>query len=132
MILDGWGTRHACIDNAITRANPVNFYSLQEKYPHTLLKCSGRDVGLPHGLMGNSEVGHLNMGSGRIVYQEISRISNAIEDGSFLPTRNYYTPLILPASIKARSILWDCSLTGVCTAIPNIFMLYSTCVKARE
>jgi len=83
MILDGWGTRHACIDNAITRANPVNFYSLQEKYPHTLLKCSGRDVGLPHGLMGNSEVGHLNMGSGRIVYQEISRISNAIEDGSF-------------------------------------------------
>ncbi len=83
MILDGWGTRHACADNAISQANPVNFYSLQATYPHTLLNCSGRDVGLPHDLMGNSEVGHLNIGSGRIVYQEISRISNAIEDGSF-------------------------------------------------
>ncbi|MDD3880207.1 MAG: 2,3-bisphosphoglycerate-independent phosphoglycerate mutase, partial [Syntrophomonas sp.] len=60
MILDGWGNRAACSDNAISLANPVHFYSLQTKYPSTLLACSGKDVGLPVGQMGNSEVGHLN------------------------------------------------------------------------
>jgi 2,3-bisphosphoglycerate-independent phosphoglycerate mutase len=83
MILDGWGMRDACQDNAITLAHPENFYRLQNEYPSTSLCCSGRDVGLPGGQMGNSEVGHLNIGSGRIVFQEITRISNAIEDGSF-------------------------------------------------
>jgi len=83
MILDGWGIRPACEDNAVTLADPQNFYHLKANYPHTLLKCSGKDVGLPEGQMGNSEVGHLNIGSGRIVYQEITRISNAVEDESF-------------------------------------------------
>ena len=83
MILDGWGLREACPDNAITLANPGNFYRLQDEYPSTSLRCSGLDVGLPRGQMGNSEVGHLNIGSGRIVFQEITRISSAIEDGSF-------------------------------------------------
>jgi len=83
MILDGWGDRVACKDNAITMANPENFNYFNDKYPSCLLKCSGKDVGLPAGQMGNSEVGHLNIGSGRIVYQEITRISNAIEDNSF-------------------------------------------------
>ena len=82
MILDGWGNRSACADNAITLADPQNFMRLWDNYPHTLLKCSGRDVGLPHGQMGNSEVGHLNIGSGRTVYQEISRIDNSIDDES--------------------------------------------------
>ncbi|MEN6349179.1 MAG: 2,3-bisphosphoglycerate-independent phosphoglycerate mutase [Syntrophomonas sp.] len=83
MILDGWGNRAACPDNAVVQANPDNFYALRKKYPSTQLRCSGKDVGLPAGQMGNSEVGHLNMGSGRIVFQEITRISNAIEDKSF-------------------------------------------------
>jgi len=83
MILDGWGERKECSDNSITLAHPENFCQLEQNYPHTLLKCSGKDVGLPDGLMGNSEVGHLNIGSGRIVYQEISRIFKAIEDQSF-------------------------------------------------
>ncbi|MGI5911570.1 MAG: 2,3-bisphosphoglycerate-independent phosphoglycerate mutase [Syntrophomonadaceae bacterium] len=82
MILDGWGLRGKAKDNAVTLANPVNFYRLQNRYPSTCLKCSGLHVGLPQELMGNSEVGHLNIGSGRIVYQEITRISNAIKDGS--------------------------------------------------
>jgi len=83
MILDGWGYREPCSDNSVTLANPQNFYRLKNEYPFTLLKCSGKDVGLPEGQMGNSEVGHLNIGSGRIVFQEITRINNAIEDGSF-------------------------------------------------
>jgi 2,3-bisphosphoglycerate-independent phosphoglycerate mutase len=83
MILDGWGNREECSDNAVSCANPRNFYALKNKYPYTQLKCCGRDVGLPDGQMGNSEVGHLNIGSGRIVYQEITRISKAIEEGSF-------------------------------------------------
>ena len=82
-ILDGWGEREDCEDNAISQANPKNYYYLKEKYPFTLLESSGKMVGLPSGQMGNSEVGHLNIGAGRVVYQEISRISNAIEDGSF-------------------------------------------------
>lgn len=83
MILDGFGYREEKENNAIFLANPQNFYKLWATYPHTLLDCSGQDVGLPHGQMGNSEVGHLNIGSGRVVYQEITRISKAIEDKSF-------------------------------------------------
>ncbi len=97
MILDGWGTGSDCAGNAITNADPVNFYRLYQKYPATELKCSGKAVGLPAGQMGNSEVGHLNMGAGRIVYQEISRISNAIEDGSF-----FQNPVLLEAVHSAR------------------------------
>lgn len=93
MILDGWGTRAACSDNAISLANPSNFYQLKAKYPHTLLECSGNAVGLPRGQMGNSEVGHLNMGAGRIVYQEITRISQAIEDGSFFSNQVFLQSL---------------------------------------
>lgn len=83
MILDGWGLSSDCKDNAISLAHPENFNRLADKYPFTSLKCSGLDVGLPRGLMGNSEVGHLNIGAGRIVFQEITRITSAIEDGSF-------------------------------------------------
>jgi 2,3-bisphosphoglycerate-independent phosphoglycerate mutase len=77
MILDGWGSGAETEDNAISLANPENFLTLQSKYPHTLLTCSGIEVGLPSGQMGNSEVGHLNIGAGRVVYQEITRISKA-------------------------------------------------------
>lgn len=93
MILDGWGTREACSDNAVTLADPCNFYSLKSKYPHTLLKCSGKDVGLPQDQMGNSEVGHLNMGSGRIVFQEITRISDAVENGTFFKNEEFIKAL---------------------------------------
>lgn len=97
MVLDGWGTGSHCDGNAITNANPRNFYRFREEYAATELKCSGKDVGLPAGQMGNSEVGHLNMGAGRIVYQEISRISNAIEDGSF-----FENPVLRAAVQSAR------------------------------
>lgn len=81
-ILDGWGYREDETDNAITPANTPNFQRLWRENPHALIDTSGVDVGLPHGQMGNSEVGHMNLGAGRIVNQEIRRIDAAIEDGS--------------------------------------------------
>ncbi len=83
MILDGWGVRPAGPGNAVSLARTPNLDRLLTDYPHTLLKTSGKAVGLPDGIMGNSEVGHLNIGAGRIVYQDLMRIDMAIEDGSF-------------------------------------------------
>ncbi len=83
IILDGFGINDKTYGNAITAAGVDNFLSLEKKYPHTMLGASGLDVGLPDGQMGNSEVGHLNMGAGRVVYQELTRITKSIKDGDF-------------------------------------------------
>ena len=83
MILDGFGYTPEVRGNAIAAASKPNLDRIYSKYPHTLLGASGSSVGLPDGQMGNSEVGHLNIGAGRIVYQDLSRITRAIEDGSF-------------------------------------------------
>ena len=82
VIMDGCGLAPANDENAVTSASHPFLDSLYAKYPHTTLGASGEDVGLPDGQMGNSEVGHLNIGAGRIVFQELSRINNAIKDGS--------------------------------------------------
>ncbi len=84
MILDGWGSRADADDNAISLARTPCWDSLIQRGVHTTIKTSGESVGLPAGQMGNSEVGHMNIGAGRIVFQDFSRISNAIEDGSFV------------------------------------------------
>ncbi|SJZ41486.1 2,3-bisphosphoglycerate-independent phosphoglycerate mutase [Selenihalanaerobacter shriftii] len=83
VVLDGWGLNEKEKGNAIKQANTNNFEKLLDKYPNTVLESSGKAVGLPEGQMGNSEVGHLNLGAGRIVYQDLTKISLAIEDGSF-------------------------------------------------
>ena len=88
MILDGWGYSDVKKNNAICSANKPNLDMYIQNYASTFLKCSGLDVGLPNGFMGNSEVGHLNMGAGRIVYQELTRIDKAIEDGDFFTNKN--------------------------------------------
>lgn len=82
LILDGWGKAAPGPGNAVSLAKTPNMDRLLAGHPMAELKCMGRDVGLPDGLMGNSEVGHLNLGAGRIVYQDIMRINLAIEDGS--------------------------------------------------
>ncbi|MEW5914405.1 MAG: 2,3-bisphosphoglycerate-independent phosphoglycerate mutase [Thermodesulfobacteriota bacterium] len=82
MILDGWGINKDYEGNAVTRAHTPFIDSLFATYPHTQLSCSGEAVGLPAGQMGNSEVGHLNLGAGRVVYQDIARINRAVVDGS--------------------------------------------------
>lgn len=81
LILDGWGKAAPGPGNAVSLARTPNMDRLFRECPHGELKCMGRDVGLPDGLMGNSEVGHLNLGAGRIVYQDIMRIDMAIESG---------------------------------------------------
>ena len=83
MILDGWGVAPASRTNAVTTANTPNLDKLFATCPHALLNCSGEAVGLPDGQMGNSEVGHTNIGAGRIVYQELTRITKSIKDGDF-------------------------------------------------
>jgi 2,3-bisphosphoglycerate-independent phosphoglycerate mutase len=83
MILDGFGITDKVDGNAIMAANKPNYDRLYKEYPYTQLSASGMDVGLPEGQMGNSEVGHLNIGAGRVIYQELTRITKAIKDGDF-------------------------------------------------
>ena len=83
MILDGWGIAPASSSNAATLAKTPNLDKYFAEYPHTQLEASGLEVGLPAGQIGNSEVGHLNIGSGRIIYQSLTRISKSITDGDF-------------------------------------------------
>ncbi len=83
IILDGWGYSEDSTGNAILAANKPNWDRLWNTYPHTLIRGSGAEVGLPSGQMGNSEVGHLNLGAGRVVYQEFTRVNRSIKTGSF-------------------------------------------------
>lgn len=83
LIMDGFGYNPDSFGNAIAAADTSSLDRISAAYPHTLLGASGLDVGLPDGQMGNSEVGHMNIGAGRIIYQDLTRISRAIEDGSF-------------------------------------------------
>lgn len=96
IILDGWGYREAVEANAIQAAHKPFWDALWQHYPHTLVSGSGRCVGLPAGQMGNSEVGHMNMGAGRIVYQDLTRIDLAIQEGDF-----FNNPALSTAVAKA-------------------------------
>ena len=97
IILDGFGCRSERNDNAIAQASKPNWDRLWHQNPHTLIHASESEVGLPKGQMGNSEVGHLNIGAGRVVYQEFTRIDHAIESGYF-----YSNPALLNAVHLAR------------------------------
>src|SRR5690349_9569110 len=99
VIMDGWGVAPPSEYNAISLANTPNIDRLWEQYPHTTLNASEHFVGLPEGQMGNSEVGHQNMGAGFVVYQELTRLDSAIKDGSF-----YTNPELVAACehVKAR------------------------------
>lgn len=108
VVLDGWGWREETADNAVRLARTPNFSRLWETCPHTLLRASGTDVGLPKGQMGNSEVGHLNLGAGRIVLQDLPRIDAAIADGSL--ARN---PVLLALIEALRRSGGACHLLGL-------------------
>ncbi len=88
-ILDGFGYRKESHGNAILEAHKPNLEQFMNKYPTTLIEASGMAVGLPRGQMGNSEVGHLNIGAGRIVYQSLTLLNKAVEDGSFFTNEHY-------------------------------------------
>ncbi len=89
MILDGYGLNKEAYGNAIAAAKKPNLDRIFAQYPSTSLKACGLAVGLPEGQMGNSEVGHLNIGAGRVVYQDLTMITKAIEDGSFFKIRPF-------------------------------------------
>lgn len=89
IILDGYGYTEIAEGNAVMDAPSPNLDAFFEKYPHTYIGASGMEVGLPDGQMGNSEVGHLNLGAGRIVYQELTRITKSIADGDFFDNATF-------------------------------------------
>ncbi|HQO48421.1 MAG TPA: 2,3-bisphosphoglycerate-independent phosphoglycerate mutase, partial [Paludibacteraceae bacterium] len=84
MILDGWGIGNGTKSDVISQTSTPYWDYLLKNYPHSQLQASGENVGLPDGQMGNSEVGHLNIGAGRIVYQDLVKINRACKDGSIL------------------------------------------------
>jgi 2,3-bisphosphoglycerate-independent phosphoglycerate mutase len=98
VVLDGWGLAAAGPGNAVAQASTPVFDELWQTYPHATLRTSGRDVGLPDGQMGNSEVGHMNLGAGAVVKQDLARIDDAIADGSF-----FENPALRAACEAARS-----------------------------
>ena len=93
MILDGYGLNDNTKGNGVAEAKTPVMDKLMKEYPFVKGYASGLSVGLPDGQMGNSEVGHLNMGAGRIVYQELTRITKSIEDGDFFENPEHYTSL---------------------------------------
>ena len=134
IILDGFGCGK--LDdkfNAVVGAHPENIMALRAKYPHTLLGCSGEAVGLPEGQMGNSEVGHLNMGAGRVVYQELTRISKAIRTGDF-----FHNPVLIKTiedTKTAGAALHLCGLLsdgGVHSHISHIYALVELAKKLGQ
>jgi 2,3-bisphosphoglycerate-independent phosphoglycerate mutase len=108
VILDGWGLAPAGPGNAIELADTPVFDGLWERYPHTTLKASGEAVGLPPGQMGNSEVGHLTIGAGRVLFQDLMRVNLAIEDGSF-----FENEALVSAFERARERGNDVHLLGL-------------------
>jgi len=122
IVLDGWGINPRSDWNAIAQARKPNWEELTDRYPHTSLGASGESVGLPAGQMGNSEVGHMNIGAGRIVDQDLVRISKAIRSGQF-----FQNPVLLQAtSVAKRAQLHLMGLVsdgGVHSSIEHLFAL---------
>ena len=125
VVLDGWGINKNNAANAIAAARTPVYTSLVQEFPHTELEASGEAVGLPGGQMGNSEVGHLNLGAGRVVYQDSTRISKAIREGSF-----FQNPALLGAmaSVKqsgaALHLMGLLSDGGVHSRLDHIFAMF--------
>ena len=132
VILDGWGYCEEKRGNAIVNAQTPVMDSLWAAYPHTLIRTSGKAVGLPEGQMGNSEVGHLNIGAGRVVPQELVRISDAVEDGSIK-----LNPALVKICQEVRDrngklhIVGLCSEGGVHSHITHLFGLLDLAKQER-
>ncbi|HEY1584719.1 MAG TPA: 2,3-bisphosphoglycerate-independent phosphoglycerate mutase, partial [Polyangia bacterium] len=124
VVLDGFGERPEKDGNAIRLARTPAFDALYQEFPHTLINTSGLAVGLPDGQMGNSEVGHMNMGSGRIVYQELARINKSIADGDFFDNRAFIDAVDkAKAGGKALHLLGLTSPGGVHSSLEHAYAL---------
>ncbi len=128
IIMDGFGINPKCEGNAICKAGTPRLDALMAKYPHTQLGASGMNVGLPDGQMGNSEVGHLNIGAGRIVYQELTRITKDIEDGEFFKKKPLCDVMEqTKASGKAIHLMGLVSDGGVHSHNTHLYALLKMC-----
>lgn len=124
IIMDGFGLSDIKDANAVYSAKTPNFDELWAKYPHTAINASGLDVGLPEGQMGNSEVGHLNIGAGRIVYQDFTRISKAIKDGDFFQNQAFLDAIENVKKNKSKlHLLGLVSEGGVHSHIEHLYAL---------
>ncbi len=130
IILDGWGISEKTDNNAIYHAKTPNWDKLWENHPHTLIHGSGNEVGLPANQMGNSEVGHLNLGAGRVVHQELTRIDQAIEDGSFFENEAITTAVDQAInSNKAVHVMGLLSTGGVHSHVSQIKATLTLAIK---
>lgn len=129
-ILDGYGLREEEYGNAVKLANNPTFNELWEKYPHTQLIASGQEVGLPEGQMGNSEVGHMNIGAGRIVYQPLELINKSIEEKTFFDNEKILEVMNhVKENNSSLHILGLLSDGGVHSHINHLFALIDMCKK---
>ncbi|MGB4033937.1 MAG: 2,3-bisphosphoglycerate-independent phosphoglycerate mutase, partial [Christensenellales bacterium] len=130
IIMDGFGVANQEYGNAIKNADISYIPSLMKNYPYVTLGASGMDVGLPDGQMGNSEVGHLNIGAGRIVYQELTRITKSIKDGDFFENNELLTA-IRQAKQKGKKLHTYGLLSdgGVHSHIEHLFALIKMAKK---
>jgi len=130
IILDGFGLREEKEGNAVALAKKPNFDRYWSEYPHTTLTAYGEAVGLPDGQMGNSEVGHLNIGAGRIVYQDLTRISKSIRDGEFEQNETLLAAIESAKSKGKKLHLYGLlSDGGVHSHISHLFALLDLCKK---
>jgi 2,3-bisphosphoglycerate-independent phosphoglycerate mutase len=131
-ILDGFGLREETKGNAVAAANKPNFDRYWNKYPHTTLGASGHAVGLPDGQMGNSEVGHLNIGAGRVVYQDLTRLTKAIHEGSFFHNETFLQAIkhvrAQNSSLHLYGLLSD---GGVHSHIKHLFALLELAAEEK-
>ena len=123
IIMDGYGVNAQTEGNAVYSADSINIKKLMQEYPSTIIGASGLDVGLPNGQMGNSEVGHLNIGAGRIIYQDLTKITKSISDGDF-----FTNPALLKAIENAKGgkklhLFGLLSNGGVHSTIEHVFAL---------
>ena len=124
MILDGWGIGNRTKSDAIFSTPTPYWDSLLSSYPHSQLQASGENVGLPDGQMGNSEVGHLNIGGGRVVYQDLVKINKAIQDKSILENPEIVNAFTYAKSTgKAIHFMGLTSNGGVHSSLEHIFAL---------
>lgn len=124
IILDGWGIGNGKVSDAIAQSKTPVMNSLLERWPHATLKTSGEDVGLPDGQMGNSEVGHLNIGAGRVVYQDLVKINRAIRDKSFFNEKTLIeTAKYIHANGSALHLFGLVSNGGVHSSLDHLFAL---------
>ncbi len=132
IILDGWGYSKAKEGNAVLTARAPNLDLLEKKYPWCFLEASGEAVGLPKGMMGNSEVGHLTIGAGRIVYQDLTRINFSIRKGDFFKNPAFLNAISnVKANDSSLHLIGLASYGGIHSYMPHMYALIKLAQKKR-